>query len=78
VSIEKGKKPEVRVSKEDIKASLRELRLKEGDMVGVHSSLSSFGYVEGGVDAVFDALLEVVGEEGTVVMPTYSANRIEV
>jgi len=78
VSIEKGKKPKVRVCKEDIQASLRELGLKKGDIVGVHSSLSSLGHMEGGADAVIDALLEVVGEEGTLVMPTYSANRIEV
>jgi len=62
------------VMKEDIKKGLRELGLKRGDIVGVHSSLSSFGYVEGGADTVIDALLEVVGEEGTIVMPTHSAN----
>jgi len=64
------------VAKEDVVRSLRELGLKEGDIVGVHSSLSSFGYVEGGADAVIDALLEVVGEEGTIVMPTHSNNLV--
>lgn len=68
----------MRVAKEDIKAGLRKLGLKKGDIVGVHSSLSSFGVVEGGADAVIDALLEVVGEEGTIVMPAYSTNRIDV
>jgi aminoglycoside 3-N-acetyltransferase len=63
-----------RVCKEDIKDALKKLGLKKGDIVGVHSSLSSFGYVEGGADAVIDALLEVVGEEGTIVMPTHSSN----
>ncbi|NOX44142.1 MAG: AAC(3) family N-acetyltransferase, partial [Caldiserica bacterium] len=62
------------VTKDDIVRGLRELGLEVGAIVGVHSSLSSFGYVEGGADAVIDALLEVVGEEGTVVMPTHSAN----
>jgi len=71
---EKCKKPKVCVSKEDIKAGLRKLGVKKGDMIGVHSSLSSFGYVEGGADAVIDALLEVVGKEGTIVMPTHSSN----
>jgi len=68
----------VQVSKKDIKTGLRALGLKKGDNVGVHSSLSSFGFVERGADAVIDALLEVVGDEGTIVMPTYSTNRIEV
>ena len=67
------KKP--RVTKADIKKALRELGLKGGDIVGVHSSLSSFGYVEGGADAVIDAILETVGPEGSVVFPTYSNNR---
>jgi len=58
--------------KEDIKNGLRELGLKAGDVVMVHSSLSSMGYVVGGADTVIDALLEVVGEEGTIVMPTYT------
>jgi len=40
-----------------------------------HSSLSSFGYVEGGAGTVIDALLETVGSEGTVMVPTYSTNR---
>jgi len=71
-----AKKKRVRVIKEDIKASLRQLGLKKGDKIGVHSSLSSFGVVEGGADTVIDALLEVVGKEGTIVMPTYSTNRV--
>jgi aminoglycoside 3-N-acetyltransferase len=78
IDMETRKKEKVYVTKEDIKRGLQEIGLKRGDIVGVHSSLSSFGYVEGGADAVIDALLETVGEEGTVVMPTYSiTERIE-
>ncbi len=62
------------VRKEDIKAGLVRLGLKNGDMVGVHSSLSSFGHVEGGANTVIDALLETVGKHGNVVMSTHSAN----
>jgi aminoglycoside 3-N-acetyltransferase len=62
------------VDKEDIKAGLRTLGLKRGDSVGVHGSLSSFGHVEGGADAVIDALLETVGKKGNVIMSTHSAN----
>jgi len=78
MNLEERRRLKVHVSKEDIKAGLRKLGLRKGDIVGVHSSLSSFGYVEGGADAVIDALLEVVGEEGTIVMPTHSANLLEV
>ena len=68
----------ISVSKEDIKTGLKELGLKNGHVVGVHSSLSKFGRVEGGANAVIDALLVTVGEEGTIVMPTHSANLVEV
>ena len=51
-------------------AGLRRLGLGEGDVVLVHSSLSSFGTVEGGADAVIDALLGVIGPSGTLCMPT--------
>lgn len=70
-------KEKTHVTKEDIKRGLKRLGLKRVDVVGVHSSLSSFGYVEGGADSVIDALLETVGEEGSVVTPTYSTNRKE-
>jgi aminoglycoside 3-N-acetyltransferase len=53
------------------------LGLKDGESVGVHSSLRSFGYVEGGANAVIDAVLETVGERGNVVMSTHSANLSE-
>lgn len=58
------------INKEDIKFSLELMDIKKGDIVLVHSSLSSIGYVEGGADTVIDALLETVGEEGTIVMST--------
>jgi len=78
MNLEERRRLKVHVSKDDIEAGLRKLGLKKGDLIGVHSSLSSFGYVEDGADAVIDALLEVVGEKGTIVMPTHSTNIIEV
>ena len=58
------------VTQRDIAKGLRELELKSGDGVLVHSSLSSFGHVINGADAVIDALLEVVGDTGDVLVPT--------
>ncbi len=63
------------VTKQHMKRGLREVGLSEGAIVGVHSSLSSFGWVEGGADAVIDALLETVGKTGSIVVPTYSGDR---
>ena len=44
------------------------MKIHKGDIILVHSVLSSMGYVEGGAATVIDALLETVGEDGTVVM----------
>ena len=62
------------ITKEIIINGLKELGLKQGDTVLVHSSLSSFGYVDGGADTVIDALLETVGKEGTVLVPTLTGS----
>ncbi|MFO7947115.1 MAG: AAC(3) family N-acetyltransferase [Armatimonadota bacterium] len=66
------------VTCDDIVAGLRDIGLKEADLVQVHSSLSSFGYVEGGADTVVDALLEVVGPRGTVMMPTFNHGNVDI
>ena len=62
------------LTKEDIKRGLKKLGLKKGDLVLVHSSLSSFGYVVGGANTMIDALLETVGHKGTVVVPTLTGS----
>lgn len=59
------------MNKVEIKKGLREIGLKKGDIVLLHSSLSSIGHVEGGADTVVDAFLSVLGPEGTLVVPTF-------
>ncbi len=50
----------------------RALGVKKDDTLLVHSSYKSLGGVEGGPQTVIDALLEVLGEEGTLLMPTFN------
>ncbi len=54
------------VSVQEIADGLKQLGLDRSSDVIVHSSLNSFGYVDGGAEAVCDAL---TGTCGTVVMP---------
>ncbi len=46
--------------------------LAPGDAVILHSSLKSLGVVEGGAEAVVDALLEVIGPRGHLLVPTFT------
>ena len=64
------------VTKTAIKRGLQELGLNAGDIVVVHSSLSSFGSVRGGAASVVDALLEVIGPEGTLLVPSHGGEAV--
>lgn len=61
------------LNRDDIARRLRELGLRDGDHVLLHSSLSSLGHVHGGAPAVVGAFREVLGEEGTLVVPIFGA-----
>ncbi|MCP4143294.1 MAG: AAC(3) family N-acetyltransferase [Chloroflexi bacterium] len=60
------------LSFENLVEGFRGLGVKTGDTLLVHSSYKSFGGVDGGPQTVINALLEVLGEEGTLVMPTFN------
>lgn len=51
---------------------LQALGVCPGDVLIVHSSLSSMGFVEGGAETVIAALRHVLGEEGTLLFPALS------
>jgi len=57
-----------------ISQDLQNLGLGSGQTVLVHSSLSAFGYVVGGARSVVTALLETLGPDGTLVVPTHSGD----
>ena len=50
--------------------AFKEIGIKVGDTLIVHSSLSRIGSVAGGASTVVEALLDVVGATGTLMMPT--------
>ena len=56
---------------------LRSLGVADGMTLLAHASMSALGYVAGGAQAVVDALLEAIGDEGTLVVPTHSGGLSE-
>lgn len=58
------------ITKDDILFSLECMGIKKGDVLLLHSALTSIGKVENGADTVIDAFLEAIGDEGTLVMST--------
>lgn len=59
---------------ETISNDLLALGLKKGMTVIVHSSLSSIGWTSGGAVAVVEALMNVITDEGTIIMPTQTSD----
>lgn len=70
-AVEKSQRP---MTRESLAEGLRQIGLAKGSTVIVHSSLSSIGWVCGGEVAVIYALMDVLTEDGTLVMPAHSGN----
>ena len=60
------------VSRAEIGEGVRSMGIGPGDVIFVHSSLSAFGYVDGGAEAAIDGLLDALGPSGTLVMPAFT------
>jgi aminoglycoside 3-N-acetyltransferase len=57
------------ITKKELIKEFEAIGIKKGETLLVHSSLSKIGYVENGPKDVVEALLEVVGENGNLLMP---------
>ena len=65
------------VLKQDILGALEKAGVGKGQSIMVHTSLSSLGFVCGGAQVVIEALLESVGADGTIMMPTQSWKNLD-
>lgn len=66
------------ISQWQLERDLRELDLERGMDVMVHSSLSRIGHVTGGPETVINALLAVIGPDGTLMMPSFNHGAAQV
>lgn len=55
-----------------LRADLSRLGIRPGDAVLMHSSWKSLGGVEGGAKGFFEAFLDLLGPEGTLILPALS------
>lgn len=65
------------VAKQEILDALAKAGVSKGQTVMAHASLSSLGFVCGGAQTVIEALLETVGTEGTIMMPSQSWKNLD-
>lgn len=66
---DKSRDPDI--GKGDILAAFRDLGVRKGDTLMVHSSLSACGHVVGGAKTVIEAIAEAVGEDGNFFFPSF-------
>lgn len=61
-------------SQEYLESELKKIGIQAGDHVLVHSALSKIGYINGGAQTLVNALLKVITEQGTLLMPSFPAS----
>ncbi|MFJ2772864.1 aminoglycoside N(3)-acetyltransferase [Streptomyces sp. NPDC087300] len=64
-------------TRESIADELLRLGVRPGETLLAHTSLSSLGWVSGGVVALVQALLDALGPDGTLVVPTQTGDNSE-
>lgn len=58
------------LTKEKLINDFKNIGIQYGDTVLAHTSMSKLGYLEDGASTFIDALLEVIGENGNLFMPS--------
>lgn len=59
----------------DLVQKMIELGMKKGSIVFIHSSMTQFYNYTGSVEEFIDKIIEVIGDEGTILMPAYPKNK---
>ncbi len=64
-------------TRQSLAQGLREGGVRAGELLLVHTSMSAIGWVCGGEVALIQALLDALGPEGTLVVPTHTSGNSE-
>lgn len=59
------------ISRNELAWMLDDLQLRDSQVI-VHANLAGFGEIEGGAATLCAALMELVGDSGTILMPAYT------
>ena len=60
------------LQQKDIRVALESLGVCRGESICVHSFSGAFGHFEGGLKTIADGLLDAVGPQGNLIVPTYN------
>ncbi len=63
-------------NKEQLKNDLFALGVRAGDVVLMHSSFKSLGELDGGAEIFFEGFIELLGDDGTLIVPTLSFDKV--
>ncbi|MDM1460872.1 AAC(3) family N-acetyltransferase [Myroides odoratimimus] len=63
-------------SADDIVKKMCEMGMSKGSNIFIHSSMTEFYNYEGSVKELIDKIIEVLGEEGTLLMPAYPKDKV--
>ncbi len=75
--MKQGKETRSILIKEDLIKQFKDCGVSEGQTIFVHTSLKSLGFVVGGAETLIRALLETVGEGGTLMMPSQTWKNLD-
>jgi aminoglycoside 3-N-acetyltransferase len=67
-----GSRGLIEVTEKQLSENLRALGIARGDHLSIGVALSKVGWIEGGPDGFIDAILDVLGPEGTLMVNTHN------
>lgn len=65
------------ITRYDLVRYLKEIGLSKGMLVYVQSSLEKYAYINGGIQTLIDAIMEVITYEGTLVCASFSESVVD-